>query len=316
MDITDAELIEIVRFFSSRGVKLEGYKPDFLKRRIGSRMAFTKSSTPKEYLDRLIRDDTEAKALLDSISINVSEFYRDPPVWEGIRKALRERLKEKVESGLQPTLRIWSAGCSCGEEPYTAAMVALEAMEESGIKKGRPIVIATDVDRDALVKGSTGIYSQAAIKKLPPTMLKKYFNSFQNTNDEAIHLTLPSSEEIKNADTATDKLNTQQFGRTYSVKEEIKNTVRFRIHDLFKDPAMPFMDLILCRNVLIYASSEMQKEILEKLALAVVQGGFIVLGMNEVMLTSNGLLEPYDTRLRIYRRGQKTPQFSAVSRRI
>lgn len=308
MELTDSELIEITRFLSSRGIKLVGYKTDFLKRRIGSRMAFTKSSTFKDYLERLTKDDTEAKALLDSISINVSEFYRDPSVWEGIRKALMERLKEKVEQGLQPTLRIWSAGCSCGEEPYTAAIVALEVMADSGIKDGRPIVIATDIDRDALNKGSVGLYPQVAIKKVPPVLVTKYFNSFQERKGERSHLTVASAAEINNLDPESVNSMSQQLGRKYSVNEELKNVVRFRIHDLFKDPPLPFMDLILCRNVLIYASPEMQKKTLEKLSWGLVQGGFLVLGMNEVILSNNGFLEPYDAKLRIYRR-QRPRQF-------
>ncbi|RWX73309.1 MAG: Chemotaxis protein methyltransferase CheR [Candidatus Methanosuratincola subterraneus] len=316
MNINDAELIELVRFLLSRGVKVDGYKADFLKRRICARMALTKSSTPNEYLGLLMRDNAEAKALVDSISINVSEFYRDPPVWEGIRRAMREKLKEKAESGLPPTLRIWSAGCSCGEEAYTAAIVALEAMRESGIKEGKPTVVATDVDRDALNKGSLGIYPQAAMKKVPSTLLAKYFISNQESGDRAANLSFPLAAE-RGLDAAPDNLASQHIGKKYSVREEVKNAVRFRIHDLFKDPPLPFMDLILCRNVLIYVSSEMQKKILEKLSFALVQGGFLVLGMNEVIFSNNGLLlEPYDPRLRIYRRVQKTSQLSPGSQKI
>ncbi|MEN3051994.1 MAG: protein-glutamate O-methyltransferase CheR [Candidatus Methanosuratincola petrocarbonis] len=314
MDITDAELIDIVRFLLSRGIKLDGYKPDFLKRRIFARMTLTKSPTPKEYLGRLMRDNVEAKALLDSISINVSEFYRDPPVWEGIRKAMRERIMEKVESRLLPTLKIWSAGCSCGEEPYTAAMVALEAMRESGIQ-GKPLVIATDVDRDALYKGSLGSYSQASIKNVPSSLVIKYFN-YHERKDAATRPQLQLDAENRGFDSGSDNQTSKKMVEMYSVKEELKNLVRFKIHDLFKDPPLLFMDFIFCRNVLIYASPEMQRKITEKLEMALVQGGFLVLGMNEVMLSKNSLLEPYDVKLRIYRKGQRPSQFSPGSQRI
>ncbi|MBC7120499.1 MAG: protein-glutamate O-methyltransferase CheR [Candidatus Methanosuratus sp.] len=282
MEISENEFRMIMKALSTMGIKIESYKLDFLRRRILARMMATRSKTAMDYIYLLRKNPEEQKAFLDSISINVSEFFRDPLVWDGVKLAFKERIGEKIVSGLEPTLRIWSVGCSCGEEPYTIAIVALEVFKELGIPQPKLSVQATDIDRDALRKGNNGIFSESAIKNIPRGLKTRYLLEC----------------DCLGASSLTDRSGTMY----YSVSDEVKKVVRFRYHDLVVDPPMLFMDAVFCRNLLIYLSQETQKIIIGKLQTSLTKGGFLVLGMNEVIMFEGTSFEAYDSRNRIYRK--------------
>ncbi|MDI9644439.1 MAG: protein-glutamate O-methyltransferase CheR [Candidatus Verstraetearchaeota archaeon] len=272
-EITRDELEAVLSTLASKGVPVRSYKPDFLRRRTLLRMAATKSKNAIEYIALLKRSPTEVRAFYDNISINVSEFFRDPPVWEGVAKAVRERVQEKLSSCLSPSLRIWSAGCSCGEEPYTIAIAVTEALRGTGISPSVASIYATDIDKDALSKAAKGVYTKEALKNVPEKLRGRYFEEADVDGE-----------------------------RRYSVLGDIRGMVRFRQHNLVSDPPMLFFDMVFCRNLLIYFSQEIQRSVISKFSAALHKGGFLVLGMNEMIMFEDTGFEAYDPRNRIYRK--------------
>ncbi len=247
-----------------KGMDISGYKDDFVARRIRARMIALGIKSFSEYLKYLRTHPQEADKLLDSLSINVSEFFRDPWVWDVLKKVFRKIVDEKKIK----VLRIWSAGCSRGEEPYSISILLHEVLGKK-ISEYSITIYATDIDRDALRSAERGIYTISSLKNLSKFMLEKYFIKISPT--------------------------------TYMVKPEIKKLVKFKRHDMIKDPPFMFMDAIFCRNVLIYFSRELQEKVLRKFHMALRTGGILVLGASEYAFGDVlKLFKPLDARARIF----------------
>jgi two-component system CheB/CheR fusion protein len=257
-------LLEYLR--DDRGFDFTGYKRSSLHRRIGKRMQEVGAPDYEAYLDMLEASPEEFGELFTSILINVSAFFRDPPVWAHLADELIPALLER-KSPDEP-IRAWSAGCATGEEPYTIAILLAEAVGEDRFRE-HVKVFATDVDGDALARARQATYPRTQLKEVPETLIERYFEG------------------------AGDRL---------SVTKDLRRSVIFGRNDLVRDAPISRVDLLACRNTLIYLNSETQRNVMARLHLALADRGFLVLGKSELILTYSDGFTPQNLSLRIFRK--------------
>jgi chemotaxis protein methyltransferase CheR len=263
------------------GLNLRQYKPNYLKRRIGVRMRATGCSDYLQYRQYVKQDREECKHLINDLTINVTEFFRDPDVFAVVRKKVIPQLVHYKRESRTFSLRAWSAGCATGEEPYSLSILFQEALaKEEGPQPWMLRITATDLDDKALAKARAGSYEE--VKVLPGMILEDYFC---------------------------------REGDRYGVKDEVKRSVRFLLLDIMQQPPLRHLDLILCRNVLIYFEREKQHHILEIFHQCLRPGGFLVLGKSEAILgmTDSGLAA-FSRRERIYRKDSVSYKATADKR--
>lgn len=230
------------------GVPLGQYKEPQMKRRLASVMGRYGIGSWQEFSRRIAADERLLGTVRDTLTINVSEFFRQPDRFRALQTVYLPRLLQERRA-----LRLWSAGCSIGCEPYTLAIVLNEVDPA-----GRHSVLATDVDMPALSRAQDGRgYLPAEVRSVPPELLEKYFVA--------------------------------ELGGTYRVVDEVKRRVTFRRHDLLKDPYPTNMDLILCRNVVIYFTDEAKRYIYQRFAEALRPGGYLFIGGSEMIMASREL---------------------------
>lgn len=280
-------LLERIRERS--GIDFGTYKPATIVRRLQGRMSVTSQPSVAAYAELLERDPDEYTRLVSSLLIKVTQFFRDPRVFQYLgERTLPDLIKAARRDGRE--LRVWSAGCSSGEEAYTLAILLAEALGDDARPLGAR-VFATDVDAAAIAFARRGLYPPGALKNVPAPLRERYF--------------------VK-----TDG--------GYEVVKRLRAATIFGEHDLGARAPFPRIDLILCRNVLIYFTSPMQRVALETFAYSLRDGGRLVLGPSE---TTAALPEPYaeeQARHRIYQRvpgpqavplprhPARTPQFPEV----
>lgn len=258
LEISDTDLKRVINILEGHGMDISYYKKDFLRRRIKARMLVTRTDNVLNYCNLLKKDRNEARSLLDSAFINVSEFFRDPPLWREMLILLKNMSKGFT--------RIWSVACSCGEEPYSIAILVSEIAPIGYVR-----IIATDIDEFALKVATDGVYNIRSLKNVRPDLMKKYF--LKQGND------------------------------LYKVSDRLKELIRFKKHDVIKEPALMHCDMILCRNLMIYFPREVQFRLIEKFWTALKPGGYLVIGMSEVLCEDElKYFEPYNLRLRIYKK--------------
>ncbi|HIC94512.1 MAG TPA: protein-glutamate O-methyltransferase CheR [Anaerolineae bacterium] len=257
-------LLEKVR--RERGLDCRQYKINFLKRRLAVRLRARGVESYREYM-RLL-DEEEYEKLFEALTINLSYFFRDGTTFEALRdKVLRPLLREKAERGSR-LIRVWSAGCAGGEEPYSVAILFHELLGGE-LKNWRVHILATDLDARALEKAKRGVYGEFSFRGMDPKYLRRYF------------VPLPQGE--------------------YAIKPQVVALVKFERRDLIADPPPRRLDLILCRNVLIYFTREQQEKLLHKFHHALNEGGYLLIGKTEVLMgTAARLFKPLDPKERIY----------------
>jgi chemotaxis protein methyltransferase CheR len=251
------------------GLNLRQYKPNYLKRRIGVRMRATGCSDYLQYRQYVKQDREEGKRLINDLTINVTEFFRDQDVYAALRKQVIPQIVQYKTESRTYSLRVWSAGCATGEEPYSLVMLFQEALARGKDPNSWALrITATDLDDKAIEKAKVGSYD--TVKMPPGLILEDYF---------------------------------VRKGDKYVIRDEVKRPVRFLIIDIMKRPPLRHLDLILCRNVLIYFEREKQQNILEIFHRCLRPGGFLVLGKSEAILgSSESALVPFSRRERIYRK--------------
>jgi two-component system CheB/CheR fusion protein len=254
------ELLDYLR--RRRGFDFTGYKRASLGRRVQQRMARSDVATISDYLALVHTDPAELRALEGALLINVTAFFRDPGAWQALSALVPALLARRADA----PVRVWSAGCSSGEEPYTLAILLREALGRDTFER-RVKIYATDVDDDALTTASRATYARAALGDVPPVLAAKYFTS---------------------------------AGERARVAGEIRRAVVFERHDLLRDAPLPRVDLLSCRNVLIYLDSATQERLLEGFRLALNPGGLLLLGRAEMLLTRSHLFTPVDLQQRIF----------------
>lgn len=252
--------------FEGYGFDAGRYKASFIKRRLDRRMGILNIVDYVEYAKFLKNEKREFEELFTSLSINVTNFFRDSSVYDVFRTYVVPKLLAGV--GACGKIRVWSAGCASGEEPYSIALMFLQAMKNLGEPKIE--VIANDISNTAVQSAKNGAYPANSVEKLPPETLARYFS---------------------------------RRGDYYEISPEVKNLVSFRASDILSNDAK-HLDAIFCRNVLIYYEREAQDLILSKFYNSLKDTGFLVLGMDETMLgrRCEKLFHPVMARERIYRK--------------
>lgn len=255
---------------SSRGFDFTGYKRSSLMRRVDRRMAQVSITDYTEYVDYLELHADEFAALFNTILINVTGFFRDPEAWEFLSsKVLTALIADK--SPTEP-VRVWSAGCASGEEAYTLAIVLAEMLGPVEFRD-RVKIYATDVDEDALNHARHGSYSEREIRGIPRDLLDRYFD-----------LT----------------------GGRYAFRKDLRRSVIFGRNDLVQDAPISRIDLLVCRNTLMYFNAETQARILSRFHFALSNSGVLFLGKAEMLLSHGSLFVPIDLKRRTFRKAPRT----------
>ena len=223
------------------------YKENYIRRRLAVRMRALQAPTYEEYLGRLEGNKHEMEVLLDKLTINVTQFFRDPEIYV----ELENNILPEIFSKTGGNIRVWSAGCSTGEEPYSIAISIEETAERLGIKSYNYSISGTDLDQLVLHKAVDGRYEGRTMDNMAEARRKKYFNF---------------------------------DGKVYSVAERLKRNIAFSRHNLMDHFKKDFFDLVFCRNVIIYFARELQKTVLEHYYDALKEKGILCLGKTETML--------------------------------
>jgi two-component system, chemotaxis family, CheB/CheR fusion protein len=242
------------------------YKEGSLLRRVRRRMAQVRVATCADYITYLDHHAAEHTELLNVILINVTRFFRDPEAWGVVRETVLPRLVE--EAAASPVLRIWSAGCSSGEEPFSVAMALSDVLgdrrDHFDVK-----IYGTDIDEDALTTARAGLYRLEQLKDVPRDVMARNF--------------IPD-------------------GHAFRLRRDLRKWCIFGRHDLTQDAPLSHMDLILCRNVLIYFEAELQERILPRFVYATRKDGYLFLGRAESLLSRSRRFVPVDFKWRIFKR--------------
>lgn len=260
--VSDQQLEQIGKIMKDRlGKDLKQFKKPFLNRRINARMRTVGVKDGSEYAKVLESDSNEPTMLFKSFSINVTEFYRDLFVWECLASNIIPQIAKN-----HTTLKVWSAGCASGEEPYSLAILLKETLGQNT----KFNVIATDISAEAITRAKKGQYISQNIKNLSANIVSKYF-------------------------TMTGK-------DTYTVNDSIKELITFEQGDILSYPADK-LDLITCRNVLIYYDKPAQELIFRKFHKLIAANGYLVIGQDETMMgvESAKLFSSVFARERIYK---------------
>ncbi len=241
------------------------YEKKHLKRRFAARMRALNIGSYKSYMDVLDRDRGEYVHLKNTLTVNVTEFFRNPETWSAIYKVVLPVIAGEERR----VLRVWSAGCSDGKEPYSLAVLLREFLGEEA-ERLSVTIFASDIDDVELQKAREGFYAQREVAGLSKEYLKKYF--------------VPENGG-------------------YRAGEELKRWIKFEHRDLISDPKHTSLDLILCRNVVIYFTKELKERLYMDFCAALNSGGYFVMGKTEVLLgEARNLLKVVDNRERIYRK--------------
>lgn len=264
-DITDEAFAEIRDIlFAGRGFDLDGYKDRCIKRRIAARIRNLGYRRIEGYIALLANNDVEQEQLLEALTIHVSQFFRNPTTFSVLEeKVLPELLRKRRGQG---DVKIWSVGCAGGEEPYSIALLCDELCGPRDVVS----ILGTDVSADVLKKAREGLYESHRLVEVPEPVLAKYFT---------------------------------REGVRYRLDRRICDNVRFFRHDILQERFFSRVDLILCRNMLIYFSRQEQERILTTLAKSLAPEGLLVLGRAETMVNeSRELFTCVDPSERIYRK--------------
>ncbi|MEP6573214.1 MAG: CheR family methyltransferase [Gemmatimonadota bacterium] len=248
----------------SRGFDFTAYKRSSLVRRVDKRMQEIRLSKYEEYGDYLEVHPEEFTLLFNTILINVTSFFRNPDAWRVVAEAVIPRILES-KSGHEP-IRIWSAGCASGQEAYSIAMQLAEAIGIEEFQR-RVKIYATDADEEALQQARQATYSARELETVPPPMVKKYF---------------------------------EQRDARFSFLKDLRRMVIYGRHDLISDAPISRIDMVTCRNTLMYLNAETQARVLSRFHFALNDGGFLMLGQAETLLSHLTTFTPVDLKRRVF----------------
>lgn len=263
----DRQFRQLLSFIESElAFQSDFYNDAYLDRRISARMRRTNNETYRTYQRFLERNEDEHEQLLDSLSINVTGFFRNPDAWERLRPVLRDLTDD------HRNVTLWSAPCADGREPYSAAMLALD---DSGVNADRISTHGTDINADILRAARAATYETSK--------------------------TTDIEDELEPLDDYATYIDRQEDN--FSVREQVKSMVEFEQHDLIRgDPKRDF-DLVFCRNLLIYIDSEYKVPIFETIRNSLREGGYLMIGMTETLPSAcRDSFDPVDKQHRIYRK--------------
>ena len=260
-------LTQIAALLRTRtGHDFSGYKDKTVARRVQRRMQVLQIDEVPEFIERLRKDPQELDALLQDLLIGVTNFFRDPKAFEALEKSVIPRLFEG--KGSEDTVRVWVPGCSTGEEAYSIAILLREHMPKG---QGAPKlqIFASDIDEEALHIARAGRFPAAIAKDIPPKRLERYF--------------------------------VREDG-TYRIASDLREICLFSAHNLLRDAPFSKLDLISCRNLLIYLSPELQNRLIPLFHYALNESGFLFLGTSENVTRHSRLFATVDKAHRIFQR--------------
>jgi two-component system CheB/CheR fusion protein len=249
----------------NRGFDFSAYKVSSLMRRIQKRMRDVGVGSYAEYTDFLEVHPNEFGPLFDTVLINVTSFFRDTAPWQYLAEHILPRI---VEASGERAIRVWSAGCASGEEAFTVAILLAELLGEEVFRQ-RVKIYATDADDGALMAARQGSYEARQIAGIPPELLEKYFDL---------------------------------VGNRHVFRTDLRRSLIFGRHDLIQDAAISRLDLLICRNTLMYFNAEAQERILARFHFALNKAGYLFLGKAETLLTHSDSFRPVDLRHRVFSR--------------
>ena len=242
----------VQKIYKKTGINLALYKEKQMNRRLESLAKRNSFNTFDEYFSALDKNKALFDEFINYMTINVSEFYRNPEQWTILEN---EVISKMAKAG---SIKIWSAACSTGEEPYSLVMLLTKFIPLNKIT-----IIATDIDKEAMAKAQTGIYSEKSLKGLPKDFITKYF---------------------------------EKIGTNFAIKDEIKSRVTFKQHNLLADAYPDNCDLIVCRNVMIYFTEEAKADIYMRFSKSLKKDGILFVGSTEqIIMPSKFNLKPMKT---------------------
>lgn len=265
----DGELSKVLLLVrGASGLDFSEYKRASIRRRLARRMALCRSGTLEEYARLLREDPSEVKALLDDLLIHVTSFFRDPVAFDKLaERAFPEILARKRDGA---AIRIWCAGCSTGEEPYSLLIALHEFLMKQRVSDIPVQLFGTDISEKAIEIARAGVYSDGIARDVGPERLARYFTRLE--------------------------------GGGYRITKTIRDRCAFVKHDLGRDPPFSRLDLVLCRNVLIYFGRELQKRALATFHFALNEPGFLLLGRAEGIADGPDLFREVDKEAKLLAR--------------
>lgn len=249
---------------SMSGLDLRQYKQETIQRRLARRMLLLRMDELAEYLHFLQLRPDELKALQEDVLINVTRFFRDSAIWDSLRTNVLPQLLQERPPERQ--IRIWSAGCSTGEEAYSLAISILEYLSQNGIDS--PVqVFGTDASERSIETARTAVYPETITSDISPERLRKYF---------------------------------VKVDRGYQVSKRVRDCCIFARQNLANDPPFSHIDILSCRNVMIYFNAHLQRQVMLTFHYALEPGGFILLGTSEGLRDYGDVFRPVDRRNKVY----------------
>jgi two-component system CheB/CheR fusion protein len=264
-----SKIVSIVR--SRLGCNISNYKKKTLLRRIQRRMDFNRLDKIADYAAMLRSSPDEVQALFKDMLISVTEFFRDADAWEFLRKEVIARIVAEKDNF--SSIRVWITGCATGEEAYTVSILMHEELQRAR-KNCKVQIFATDIDATALEIARAGIYPASSAKQLGAERLRRFFLPLEG-------------------------------GRRYQINKAMREPVVFALQNVISDPPLSKIDLICCRNLMIYLEPEIQKKLIGLFHFALGEGGYLFLGPSENAGPPNESFAPLSKKFRIYRRLSK-----------
>jgi chemotaxis methyl-accepting protein methylase len=259
----------ISKVFEARGIDLAQYRRPYVERRLATRLRSLDLHSYRQYADYLDHHPDEYTQLLDTLTINVTEFFRDKVVWDILESRIVPAMLKEKERGRSRTIRIWSAACATGEEPYSIAMMLLDALGDEA-SRYLITILGTDLDPEALAVAREGVYDIEHLRRIPPKFQVRYTRAEKDT---------------------------------FEVLPEVRRHVRFKRFNLFEGVPTRAVDLLFCRNVFIYFDRDQQDRVLDSFWHATARGGYLILGRSEKLSPEAAArFEAVDGRERIYRK--------------
>jgi two-component system CheB/CheR fusion protein len=270
--MNDAGFEALLEFLKrARGFDFTGYKRPSLERRFGRRMQAVGCGSHGDYLDYLEVHPEEFSELFNTLLINVTSFFRDAAAWQALRERVLPELLERRADG-EP-LRVWSTGCATGQEAYSIAMTMAELLGREDYRD-RVKIYGTDIDEDALAYARTAVYTAKELADVPDDLRERYF---------------------------------ERSDSRFAFRNDLRRTVIFGRNNLLQDAPISRLDVLLCRNTLMYFTAETQARILRHFHFALADGGALMLGKSEMMLSHRDNFKALELKQRIFRKDGTRP---------
>jgi two-component system, chemotaxis family, CheB/CheR fusion protein len=278
MEPTDPNFEALLLYLKeSRGFDFTGYKRSSLMRRVNRRMSHVDVEDYQDYLDFLQVHPEEFTTLFNTILINVTGFFRDADAWDYLRGEVLEPLI--LAKPADSVIRVWSAGCASGEEAYTLAMSLAEILGPDAFRD-RVKIYATDVDEEQLNEARQASYGEREMQAVPADLQERYFEA---------------------------------SGNRFVFRKDLRRSVIFGRNDLVQDAPISRIDLLTCRNTLMYFNAETQSKILGRFHFALADSGVLFLGKAEMLLSHGSLFLPVDLKRRVFRRAPRAAQVAGAA---